>query len=668
MPNRLAHQDSLYLRQHAENPVDWYPWGEEALGRAAAENRPILLSIGYSACHWCHVMAHESFEDLTIASVMNDNFVCIKVDREERPDVDSLYMQATVAMTGHGGWPMTVFLTPDGRPFYAGTYFPPRPRQGMPGFEELCLGLAGAFATRPDEVERTAGELDRRLKESAGRIAGAAMPDGVVDDAMVGLARRFDPAQGGFGGAPKFPPGPTLEFLLRRVWRRPTDVNAREMAELTLHRMADGGIHDQLGGGFHRYAVDGIWLIPHFEKMLYDNALLAEVYALAWRISGEARYREVAESTLDYLLREMQLESGGFAAAQDADSPGGEGAYFVWTPDQLDALLTPDEAAVSRRVWGITAEGNFEGGATVLHVANRVTPEDGPLLESARGKLLMARAERAAPARDDKVVTAWNGLAISALARAGAWFGREDYLDAAQVAADHLIANAVVGGRLMRTGRHLGCLDDYANLSHGLIALYEARFRPVDLAVARDLAAKIVQLFSDESGAGFFYTGSDAEALIARTRELEDQPTPAGSSQAARVLIVVAAHTGEEDLAERAGIALASVAEEMRRYPQAFGTALIATEMAKADARQIAVVGPRAPATAELVWAARAGSGPDDVLAAGDPDDPAAVAASPLLADRLLVDGKPAAYVCRARTCQTPVTGADQLAATLSTK
>ena len=677
--NRLASETSPYLRQHAENPVDWYPWGEEALARAREEDRPLLLSVGYSACHWCHVMAHESFEDPDVAAVMNELFVNVKVDREERPDVDALYMQATLALTGQGGWPMTVFLTPDGRPFYAGTYFPPTPRGGLPGFVELCRGVAHAYRSRREDVEHAAGEVGRRLAASAQRTPSSELlTRQVVDDALVGLARQFDAAHGGFGGAPKFPPSLALEFLLRRVWARPEDRHAREMAEITLRRMAAGGIYDQVGGGFHRYSVDAIWLVPHFEKMLYDNALLARVYALAWRLTGEPLYRRVSEETLDYLLREMRGPDGGLCAAQDADTPEGEGAFFVWTPEQLAAALPPEQVRAVELRYGVTPQGNFEG-ATILSVVRPledVSRELGrdaePLLAEARRALYEVRSRRTAPARDGKVVTAWNGLAVAALADAGLAFGRPDYLDAARETAAFLLDTLVVDGRLRRVlmegeARHPGYLDDHADLAHGLLVLYEATFEPRWLAAARETAERMRALFADPEGGGFFYAGSDGETLVARTRELEDHPTPAGNSQAAWVLLRLAALSGDAALESEAIGALRLVREEMAHFPQAFGTALVATDFLTAGAVEVAVVGaPDDPAAAALLAEARAGAGPAAVLAAGDPTDPAAAEAVPLLRERPLVDGRPAAYVCRGFTCQAPVTDPEALRAQLA--
>ncbi len=673
--NRLANEASLYLRQHADNPVDWYPWGEEALARARETDTPILLSVGYSSCHWCHVMAHESFENPRIAAVMNDLFVCIKVDREERPDVDALYMQATLAMTGHGGWPMTVFLTPDAKPYYAGTYFPPESRQGMPGFTDVLSHVADAFRSRHDDVERTAQQVTERISAQSQRTAsGDGLERRLVDDAVTGLAISFDPANGGFGGAPKFPPHLALEFLLRRVWQRPDDHHARQMAEVTLQRMADGGINDQVGGGFHRYSVDAVWLVPHFEKMLYDNALLAGVYALAFRVTGEARWSEVAERTLDYLRREMAAPDGGFAAAQDADDPGGEGAFYTWTPAQVSEVLGREEAQAIVLRYGIRPEGNFEGSnilqiaAPMEYVEQTVGPDASLLITAALGKLYAARSGRPAPARDDKVVVSWNGLAIAAFADAGVFLGRGDYIDTARQTAQFLLDRLIVDGRLRRVwadgaAHHLGCLDDYANLCHGLLRLYDATFEPVWFTSARDLAEQMVALFADPDGAGFFLTGSDGETLLTRTRDLEDHPTPGGNSQAASVLARLAALTGDADLTARAEHALRLVGDDIARYPQAFGTALQATDLLTNAPCEVAIIGPReAQATGELVRAVRHAAGPYVAFAMGEADAGGTV---PLLDGRTMVDGQPAAFVCSNFTCSAPTTDPDELAALL---
>ena len=528
-------------------------------------------------------------------------------------------------------------------------------------------------------MEGQAAEVARRLAAASAR-APYADPLGprVLEDAVVGMARIFDPVEGGFGGAPKFPPSLALEFLLRRLWRRPDDHNAREMVERTLDAMAGGGIHDQVGGGFHRYSVDGHWLVPHFEKMLYDNALLARDYALAHRLTGGENHRRVAELTLDYLLREMRVEGGGFASAQDADSPGGEGAFFVWTPAELERLLTPEQARAVALRFGVTAEGNFEG-ASILHVSlpleavSREVGEDAaPLIDAARALLYAARARRPAPARDDKVITAWNGLAIAAFADAGVLLGREDYIDAAAAAAAFVLDALVVDGRLRRvhadgTAAHLGQLDDHADLCHGLLCLYAATFHPRWLAAAREIAGRLVELFADPDNGGFFYSGADGETLVARTRELEDHPAPSGNSQAAHVLLRLADLTGDAALEERAEGALRVVGGDMPRFPQAFGTALVALDHHLSERHGIAVVGPPDdPRTAALVAAAREGAGPFDVIAVGDPADPSAAAAAPILEGRPLVDGAPAAYVCRRFACLAPVTEPGALRAALA--
>ena len=677
--NRLADESSLYLRQHADNPVDWYPWGPEALARAVAEDTPLLISIGYSSCHWCHVMAHESFEDPATAAVMNEHFVCIKVDREERPDVDALYMQATLLLARQGGWPMTVFATPDGRPYFAGTYFPPVNRGSLPGFADLCAWMATVYRDRGEDVEAQATEIVGHLQRIAARQAAkTGIAAETIEAAVAELVTRFDHAQGGFGGAPKFPPSTVLEFLLGVDGAAATVGAAREMAEVTLRRMAEGGIRDQIGGGFHRYAVDDIWLVPHFEKMLYDNALLARAYVVAARAAEDPRWREVAEQTLDYLVREMQLAGGGFAAACDADSPGGEGAFFVWTPAEIAALLPADQATAVMRRFGVTDAGNFEG-RTILHaalplplLADELGTDPRPLLAAATATLYAARATRPAPARDDKLIAAWNGLAIAAFADAGVAFARQDYLDVAARAAQRVLEQLVVDGRLHRTlqegvARHLGQLEDYADVIHGLLQLYAATFAPGWLAAARTLADAMIALFADPEGNGFFGTGSDAPRLLVRVRDLEDQPTPSGNSQAASVLVRLAGLTGSADYLERAERAMAVIGDEVPRLPLAFGTALGVIDRLTRPRREIAIVGaPGDPATAALIQVARDDAGAGDVIACGLPGDLAAEDAVPLLVGRPLVGGAPAAYVCEHFSCQAPVTSPGALRAALA--
>jgi uncharacterized protein YyaL (SSP411 family) len=667
--NRLAHEPSLYLRQHADNPVDWYPWGPEALDRAAAEDIPLLVSIGYSSCHWCHVMAHESFEDPEIAAVLNDRFVCIKVDREERPDIDALYMNATLLLARQGGWPMTVFATPDGRPYFAGTYFPPVSRGSMPGFADVCTWMADVYRDRTDEVDAQATEIVAHIARGAERAAaGAPVRPDTIEASLAGMVSAFDTAQGGFGGAPKFPPSNVLEFLVSARVGQP----ARDMALVTLRRMADGGIRDHLSGGFHRYAVDDRWLVPHFEKMLYDNALLARAYIGAARADTDPRWREIAEQTLDYLVAEMELPGGGFAASQDADSPGGEGAFFVWTPSEISALMPEAEAHAVMLRFGITDAGNFEG-RNILHaalpipmVAAIIGSDPEPLIAAGLAAMRAARATRAAPARDDKLVVAWNGLAIAAFADAGTLFGRGDYVETAARAADRILDDLVIDGRLFRTlqngtARHLGQLEDYADLAHGLLQLYAATFAPRWLTAARTLADDMVGRFADQNG-GFFATGSDAPALLVRLRDVDDQPTPSGNSQAASVLCRLAGLTGRTDLLELAESAIAGVAGDIPRVPLSFGTALGVIDALSGPRREIAIVGAHGdPRTEALIAAARAGSGAGDVIAVGDPADSDRMADVPLLAARGLVDGAPAAYVCEHFSCQSPVQSPDEL-------
>ena len=657
MPNRLSTEASLYLRQHANNPVDWWPWCDEAFAEARDRDVPVLLSVGYSSCHWCHVMAHESFEDPTTAATMNADFVPVKVDREERPDVDALYMQATLAMTGQGGWPMTVFLTPAGEPFWAGTYFPPEPRHGMPSFRQMMDGVTEAWRERRGEVMEQAAMLARGIQQQ-NTVTPASGTGGreAITEALAAFDSQYDLANGGFGGAPKFPPSVGLDFLLRRAWADPADVSARGMAEGTLRAMADGGVFDHVGGGFHRYAVDAIWLVPHFEKMLYDNALLLRAYALAACVLNEPAHAVTAERIAAYLLREMRVTGGAFAAAQDADSPGGEGAFFTWTPAEIGAVLDPAAAGAVMARYGVTEYGNFEG-RTIFSVSG---PPD-PVADAALPALYAARAERPAPDRDDKVIASWNGLAIGALAEAGTALARPEWVDAARDAARFVLDAMVVDGRLMRVhadgrARHLGTLDDHADLADGLLALYAADFDPVWLEAARTLADRVLELFAAPEG-GFFLAGSDAPALVARTRDLEDHPTPSGNAQAAWVMARLHLLTGDHRYAAAAEGAVALVRDSVAKWPHAFGRALATIDLLTSRPIEVAVAGPLGnPATQVLITAARDAIGPYGVLAAGDPADPRASAAAPLLADRPLVDGHPAAYVCTGFACRAPVT------------
>jgi hypothetical protein len=678
-PNRLAGETSPYLLQHAWNPVDWYPWGPEALERARAEDKPILLSVGYAACHWCHVMAHESFEDADTAALMNEHFVCVKVDREERPDLDGIYMDAVQAMTGQGGWPMTVFLTPEGGPFYAGTYFPKLDRPGMPSFRRVLAAVADAWAARREEARHQGAELVKLIAGQA-TLPGAE-GDGQPDEALLreafeGLRRSFDATWGGFGPAPKFPQPMTLELLLR-LHLRGFD-GALDMATLTLDRMAAGGIFDQLGGGFHRYATDGRWLVPHFEKMLYDNAQLVRVYTHAWQLTGRARYREVAGRTADYLLRELRHPDGGFFSSQDADSEGVEGRFFVWDHDELVRV----GGELAARFLGASPRGNWEGtnvlwtpqpAAAVAEQAGIPVEELEREVEAARARLFQAREARVHPATDDKVLAAWNGLAISALAEAGRTLGERRWLDAAVAAAEFVLA-ALRGpdGRLLRSWRDgrqggPGYLDDYACMAEACLTLYETTFELRWLREAKRLAAALLELFADPGGDGLYQTGSDAEPLVVRPRELFDNAVPAGSSVAADMLQRLGRLTGEQDW-ERSGLAaLRPVLGVVARAPTGFGYALGAVDFALGRVREVAIVGePGAGDTGALLAQVWGTYQPNRVLAMAAPGDRDAAAEVPLLADRTALGGRATAYVCEHFVCQLPVTEPEALAAQLA--
>ncbi len=664
--NRLIEATSPYLLQHAHNPVDWYEWGDEALERARAERKPILLSIGYAACHWCHVMAHESFEDPEIAALMNGAFVCIKVDREERPDLDAIYMGAVQAMNGHGGWPMTVFLTPDGEPFYAGTYFPPEDRHGLPGFPRLLQGMAEAWAERRDEVLQQGGRIAATI---AGQSSFAASRDplsaDVLSNALSQLTRAFDREWGGFGPAPKFPQPMTFEFLLRMDARG--HPGALEMVTTTLDRMVFGGIYDQLGGGFHRYSTDGRWLVPHFEKMLYDNAQLARLFLHAWQVTGRASYRRAATETFDYLLREMQGPEGGFFSAQDADSEGVEGKFFVWSWDEL--ALTAGEV-VARR-FGASPEGNWEG-SNVLWLPSGDDPPSSPAFEAARTRLFDLREQRVRPATDDKVLAGWNGLAVAAFAEAGRVLEEPRYLRAAERAAAFVLtALRRADGRLLRSWRRVrtsgpAFLEDHAMLADGCLELYQSTFDLRWMREARRLADDLLRLFADDERGGFYQTGADAETLLVRPKEVFDNAVPSGNSAAALVLQKLTLLTGEPEYERAATGALRLVRDLMSRAPTGFGHALGALDLYLGPSREVAVIGaPDDPATQALISEVWRRYLPNAVLAAAGPDDADAAGTIALLADRPLVEGRPAAYVCERFACRQPVTDPAALAAQL---
>jgi len=617
---RLAEETSPYLLQHADNPVDWYPWSDDALGRAREEDKPVLLSIGYAACHWCHVMEHESFEDDATASLMNEHFVCVKVDREERPDVDSIYMDAVVSLTGHGGWPMTVFLTPEGKPFFGGTYFPPEPRHGLPSFKQLLAAVADAWRERRVEIERDAGAITEQLSRAA-QPSREPLTSALLAEAISGLRRAFDPVWGGFGNAPKFPPASSLEFLLRR--------DELELVTKTLDAMALGGMYDLVGGGFHRYSVDREWLIPHFEKMLYDNALLVPVYLHAWVATGNERYRVVVEQTCDYMLRELRLPERGFASAQDADTDGMEGFTYTWTEDDdvPRDLLQP-----------------FEHGRFVLR---------GELDEATRARLFAVRERRPMPLRDDKVVASWNGLTVAALAEAGRRLARDDLVDAARACAEFLLGSLSTDeGRLFRTwragrARHGGVLEDYADVAHGLYELHVATGELRWLLEARRLALLAVELFGDDELGGFFLTPVDGERLVSRKKEFDDNPTPSGNSMLAYVLLRLARIWGDDELERRAVGVFRFMAPQIPRAPSAFGHALCALDLHFAPPRELAVIGPPG---SEVARRELAPLDPNAVIAFGPSDE------VPLLRGKEYVDGRPAVYVCENFACRAPVT------------
>jgi hypothetical protein len=693
VPNRLAQETSPYLLQHKDNPVDWYPWGPEALARARDAQKPIFLSVGYAACHWCHVMEHESFEDPETAAYLNAHFVPVKVDREERPDLDALYMEAVQAMTGHGGWPMSVFLTPEGKPFFGGTYFPGQRRYGMPSFRDVLEGVAEAWTERRDEVERSGRRVADAI--SAGqrlRVPEQALDASTLETAEARLADSFDRANGSWGGAPKFPQPMTLEYLLRRaaaaVGDDPRRARLLGMVTRTLDAMADGGIRDQLGGGFHRYSTDEEWLVPHFEKMLYDNAQLARVYLHAWQLTGEPRYREVVESTIDYVAREMTLPEGGFAASQDADSPGAdghpeEGAFYVWTPAGVESALAQaglrDEAALVAAAYDVRATGNWEGRTILRRVRSdtELASVFGAAIDErltrARRALFETRERRARPARDDKVLAAWNGLMLAALAEAARALDRPDYRALAERNAAFLLEHlrTMDGGR--PSGRRLrrswkdgratlnAYLEDHADLAEGLLALYETTFEARWFTAARELADEMLRHFADPEG-GFFDTSDDHETLVARPKGLQDNAVPSGNALAATVLLRLAAWTGEGRYRDAAEAALRLAEPYLGRHPTAFGQWLAALDFALAPVREIAIVGdPTAMETRALLRVVLVGYRPHQVVAVGD--DGADIV--PLLADRPAIDGRPTAYVCRSFVCERPVTEPAELAALL---
>ncbi|MEV1063350.1 thioredoxin domain-containing protein [Streptomyces sp. NPDC050263] len=676
MPNRLAHETSPYLLQHADNPVDWWPWSAEAFEEARRRGVPVLLSVGYSSCHWCHVMAHESFEDQETADQLNAHFVNIKVDREERPDVDAVYMEAVQAATGQGGWPMTVFLTAEAEPFYFGTYFPPAPRHGMPSFRQVLEGVRQAWTERRDEVAEVAGKIVRDLAGREIAYGDSQAPgEQELSQALLGLTREYDPQRGGFGGAPKFPPSMVVEFLLRHHARTGAE-GALQMAQDTCERMARGGIYDQLGGGFARYSVDRDWVVPHFEKMLYDNALLCRVYAHLWRATGSELARRVALETADFMVRELRTDQGGFASALDADSDDGsgkhvEGAYYAWTPEQLGAALGPDDAELAARYFGVTEDGTFEHGSSVLRLPQQDEVFDAEKIADIKERLLRERAERPAPGRDDKVVAAWNGLAIAALAETGAYFDRPDLVDAALAAADLLVRLHLDDlARIARTskdgqiGANAGVLEDYADVAEGFLALGSVTGEGVWLEFAGFLLDHVLVRFVDPESGALYDTAADAEQLIRRPQDPTDNAVPSGWTAAAGALLSYAAHTGSEPHRTAAERALGVVKALGPRVPRFIGWGLAAAEALLDGPREVAVVGSDMAdkASKALHRTALLGTAPGAVVAFG-------VSGSdefPLLADRPLSGGEPTAYVCRDFTCDAPTTDPERLRTALN--
>jgi uncharacterized protein YyaL (SSP411 family) len=693
MPNHLAAETSPYLLQHVDNPVDWYPWGEEALALAKAQHKPVLLSIGYAACHWCHVMAHESFEHAETAALMNRWFINIKVDREERPDLDSIYMAAVTSMTGHGGWPMTVFLTPEGKPFFSGTYYPLEPRYGMPSFRQVLSGIAAAWEGRQDEVQGSANNISLQLQEGllaapAGEAPAGQLHARVLEKALADLASRFDAQRGGFGGAPKFPQPMLLDFLLREHLRSGHE-QALDMVRITLQRMARGGIYDHLGGGFARYSTDNDWLAPHFEKMLYDNAQLARVYLRAWQVTGDESFRRVVEQTLDYVVRDMRHEDGGFYSSLDADSEGVEGKFYVWSAAEIRAVLGA-EADLFMHVYDVRDAGNWEG-ANILNLKrslNEVAAERGEteerlesLLSACRQRLLSVRNARIWPGLDDKVLASWNGLMLSAFAEAGRVLQRADYIAVAERNAEFLLrefrrANGGDQGhgqscgqsRLWRTwkadttAKLNAYLEDYACLAEGLLSLYEANFEPRWFTWAQELGQSMLRHFRDPLQPGFYDTSDDHEQLILRPRDVQDNAMPSGNAKAAMVLFRLGLYSGNSEFLQAAQDSVAARADLMGRYPSGFGEWLNVASFMLGEPQELALVGPL-PALADLRSVVNERYHPRLVVAAGPGGDHAVV---PLLAQRSMVGSRPAAYLCQRMTCQAPVTDATELRRLLS--
>jgi uncharacterized protein YyaL (SSP411 family) len=678
--NRLVNETSPYLLQHAHNPVDWYTWGEEALEKSKQEDKPILLSIGYSACHWCHVMEAESFENEKIAELMNSNFVNIKVDREERPDLDQIYMNAVQMMTRHGGWPLTVFLTPDLVPFYGGTYFPPEDRHQMPGFPRILIGVSEAYRTRPEEIRQSAWEILSELRRmSVASQSSEAINTHLLDNAHLGIARSYDPKHGGFGSAPKFPSSMNLEFLLR-TFKRTGDARALEMVTNSCRRMAEGGLYDQLGGGFHRYSTDARWLVPHFEKMLYDNALLSRLYLHVYQATGEEFFRKVVEETLDYVAREMRDESGAFYSTQDADSEGVEGKFFVWDKTEIEKLLGADDARLFNAYFDVTEGGNFED-SNILNIrrAAKVVAEELDISEEklsetvARGRRILfdAREKRIKPGRDEKVIAAWNGLMLESFAEAAAVLEREDYREIAESNARFIAEKLTTEGRLLHVykdgrAKHTGFLDDYAFIVSGLITLFETTGNLHWLEEAIRLTDKLIEEFWDEDEGGFFYSGKNGEQLIVRQKDYFDNATPSGNSVAAESLLRLSELKGNEDYKRKAVNVMRLLRDTVERYPSGFGYALGAFDFYLSKPKEIVIVsaeGDDARSLTREIWSRYI---PNKVVALAVEGDERASGILPLLRERHAEGGRATAYVCESYACLQPVNTPEELAAQLA--
>jgi uncharacterized protein len=679
--NKLIGETSPYLLQHAHNPVDWYPWGSEALERARREDKPILLSIGYSACHWCHVMEHESFENEAIARLMNENFVCIKVDREERPDLDTIYMNAVQMMTGHGGWPMTMFLTPDLKPFYGGTYYPPEDRRGMAGFPRVLTAIADSYKNRREEILSSADAITNELKKGD-RFAASneLLTTEVLNSAFLALRGNFDQKHGGFGGAPKFPPSMTLMFLLN-YYKRTNSPEALSIVETTLQKMAGGGMYDHLGGGFARYSVDARWLVPHFEKMLYDNALLARIYLYAYQETKKPLYRTVAEETLQYIFRDMTGRSGGFYSSEDADSEGEEGKFYVWTKAEVLDILGEQEGELFCAFFDVTDAGNFEHGGSILNTpkspeefaleTGKTVDEVQRIISKGKSALFHAREPRVRPGRDDKMLAAWNGLMLTTFAEASNILERDDFREMAIRNAEFLTTQLMKNGRLLRTykagqAKLNGYLEDYAYVVEGLLAVYEATFDLKFFRHARTLADTMIEYFWDDQEGGFYFTSSDHEELITRTKDFLDNATPSGNSVAALALLKLGIMTDEQGYSRRAATILRALQPAMSRYPSAFGYTLRAMDFYLSEPKEIAVVGDLdSHEVRSFVREIYEHYIPNKVVAGSEPMNEAAALEIKLLTGKVDVNTA-TAYVCRNYVCLAPATFAEQLASRLN--